>query len=99
MDDRGPPDGHEQRVAIIDELTAGFINAREAAEKLADLTLKGDPEMTLGQLWASVTLLAHDRAGQLEDLADMLVEMAGLPDATEGNGHTLVVYDGKVWCT
>lgn len=104
MEGRSPPEGYEDRYAIVAELFSRGISTNTAAQRLATLTLEGEPEDEeddaegrLEVTWGSIMLIMRRFPEQAEKLADLLVCMASLPDVKDDNEGTLLVDDERVW--
>ena len=97
MPSREPPDGHEEREAVVADLFAGVISAKTAAERLASISLQGKPESGLNVTWASILYIAQDSSDHLMELVSLLLNMANLPAPKDDNGKPLVIYGLRVW--
>ena len=99
MANQTAPRGREFHNAVLDDLFKDKISADDAARKLASLTLATDTEAGLKGTWETTMIAIRDPSKDLEKLGELLVSMADLPDATDGQGNSIIVSDMKVWST
>ncbi len=97
MASRSPPDGYERRLTILADHFADRTTSKDAAERLASLTLEEKPETGLNMTWGSIITIARESGHHLEKLANVLVEMTKLPPAKDENGEQLMLYGLRIW--
>lgn len=82
----------KDRLAILDDLHAGRLLPKTAADILASLTLKLFTklglQLPLKLLWGTIIVLARSEPDRQPKLVEVLMRLARLPDAKNAQGRT-----------
>ncbi|GAB1731589.1 hypothetical protein NU195Hw_g7050t1 [Hortaea werneckii] len=101
---RAPLDwsGYSRHLSVLKQLFDGKASTQETADGLALVALsQGTSEDDLaggiGLIWATVIICAKEMPDHIEQLVDVLVKIAQLPDAVDEHGSPLTLYGMPIW--
>ncbi|KAI6864610.1 hypothetical protein KC343_g6071 [Hortaea werneckii] len=101
---RAPLDwpGYSRHLSVLEQLFDGKASTQETADGLASVALsqgtsEDDLAAGIGLIWATIIISAKEKPDHIEQLGDVLVKIAQLPDAVDEHGSPLILYGMQIW--
>ncbi|KAI7203893.1 hypothetical protein KC316_g963 [Hortaea werneckii] len=101
---RAPLDwpGYSRHLSVLEELFDGKASTQDTADRLASVALsqgtsEDDLETGIGLIWSTVIICAKEKPDHNQQLVDVLVKIAQLPDAVDEHGSPLTLYGMQIW--
>ncbi|KAI7082162.1 hypothetical protein KC356_g8578 [Hortaea werneckii] len=101
---RAPLDwpGYKRHLSVLEELFDGNASTQDTADRLASVALsqgtsEDDLETGIGLIWSTVIICAKEKPDHIQQLVDVLVKIAQLPDAVDEHGSPLTLYGMQIW--
>ncbi|KAI7187126.1 hypothetical protein KC363_g6192 [Hortaea werneckii] len=101
---RAPLDwpGYNRHLSVLEELFDGNASTQDTADRLASVALsqgtsEDDLETGIGLIWSTVIICAKEKPDHIQQLVDVLVKIAQLPDAVDEHGSPLTLYGMQIW--
>lgn len=101
---RAPLDwpGYKRHLSVLEELFDGKASTQDTADRLASVafsqgTSEDDLETGIGLIWSTVIICAKEKPDHIQQLVDVLVKIAQLPDAVDEHGSPLTLYGMQIW--
>ncbi|KAI7217924.1 hypothetical protein KC333_g3934 [Hortaea werneckii] len=101
---RAPLDwpGHKRHLSVLEQSFNGKASTQDTAYKLASVALsqgtsEDDLETGIGLIWSTVIICAKEKPDHIQQLVDVLVKIAQLPDAVDEHGSPLTLYGMQIW--
>lgn len=101
---RAPLDwpGYSRHLSVLEQLFDGKASTQETADGLASVALsqgtsEDDLAAGIGLIWATIIISAKEKPDHIEQLGDVLVKIAQLPDAVDEHGSPLTLYGMQIW--
>ncbi|GAB1743642.1 hypothetical protein NU219Hw_g568t1 [Hortaea werneckii] len=101
---RAPLDwpGYSRHLSVLEQMFNGKASTQDTAEGLASVALaqgtsEDDLETGIGLIWSTVIICAKEKPDHIQQLVDVLVKIAQLPDAIDEHRSPLTLYGMQIW--